>query len=116
MTHLQLHANWENCYAQALYKRCGFRCNQFTLNGYSPPFERNYKFGHMVRMELELKHIQRFDDVCYNQTAVLISPTDEQNYVKLCDSEKPISLVNQTCSIGGKVKGSNQTNEFSTRK
>jgi hypothetical protein len=96
VTHIHLHANWENCQAQTLYKRCGFRCNQFTADGYTKPFETQFQFGHMIRMELNLNHIKNINDVCYNASAITISKEDEDQYLRLCQQARPAHL-NGTC-------------------
>lgn len=92
-----MHTNWENCRAQKLYKLCGFRCNEFTLNGYSKPFEPEYAFGHMIRMELNLANIKDIQNVCHNETAIEISVQDEQAYETLCNQNLP-NGANQTCA------------------
>ncbi len=79
-----------------MYHRCGFRCNEFTANGYSKPFEPEYQFGHMIRMELNLANIQDINNVCHTLQAVKISQEDEDNYAKLCDQNLPKGL-NRTC-------------------
>ena len=107
VTHIQLHANWENCRAQRLYRQCGFRCNEFTPNGYSKPFEPEYKFGHMIRMELSMTNIQDMKNVCSSSQAVKISQPDEDNYTKLCNQNIP-SGTNRTC----RAKNSTIGNSF----
>ncbi|CAF3537125.1 unnamed protein product [Adineta steineri] len=97
VTHIQLHTNWENCRAQKLYNRCGFQCNQFTANGYSKPFEPQYKFGHMIRMELDMHNIRNRSEVCLSSDAVQISPQDMTNYETLCQQNIP-NGTNRTCS------------------
>jgi hypothetical protein len=79
-----------------LYNRCGFQCNEFIPNGYSKPFEPEYRFGHMIRMELNMANIQNITGVCHDSQAVQISENDAENYAKLCNRNIP-NGINRTC-------------------
>ncbi|CAF1486307.1 unnamed protein product [Adineta ricciae] len=94
--YIQLHANYENCRAQRLYDACGFLCNDFKLNGYPEPHDPQYKFGHMIRMELNIRNIKNKTDVCSNPKAIEISQQEKDKYEKLCQTNKPTGLL-QPC-------------------
>ena len=94
--YIQLHANYENCRAQRLYHACGFLCNEFKLNGYPEPHDPQYKFGHMIRMELNIQNIKNKTDVCSNPKAIEISQQEKDKYGKLCQTNKPSGLL-QPC-------------------
>ena len=50
----------------------------------------------MIRMELNLANVVQWENVCFNQSAVEISSTDELNYRNACRKNFPSNL-NQTC-------------------
>ena len=50
----------------------------------------------MVRMELEMATIRQRNNLCFNASAVEISPEKENTYAQLCNKNKP-STLNETC-------------------
>jgi len=62
------------------------------LNGYSKPFEEQYRYGHMIRLDLNLANIKQSNDVCYDSDAIEISSKDEHELKQLCEENQPHGL------------------------
>lgn len=79
-----------------MYRRCGFRCNEFTPNAYAGPYESGYRFGHMIRMELDLENVLDLPNICLDPKAVNISSENEDISTKQCNAKLPQGL-HSTC-------------------
>lgn len=90
---MQLHTNYDNCPAQTIYSLCGFRCDQFTFNGYPKTFEPEFAHNHMIRMELNFSHIIDYRDLCFNRDAVSVPHGVEVRSSKLCDPNETAPKV-----------------------